>query len=672
MLINEIFEQILEKKEKYYVWSIYLDKYNTLDRSEDIDIFKIILYIMDLKYDYNSKKLLDLEQQETLDKIYNISLTRDNIDKLISFDYTCLPVEITAKLNLFLWEYIKNSLAFAEKAIKEYYILYEKNFDIDEWVDCFDYLKVVVKLCRRIGESNEIASEYLDKCFNSLLSINGEDRLYLSLSIIELLIEVKYKKLNDITSILDKIIKISEDEKDIWKVESAYRVKCELLKHLKLNAQIKDVKLDLAKFYEKLLDFEDDNLIHQNMDVLNKLIKIYKNDGARSKSDFERIKKIIVNEQKKIIKTMGHFTHEVDLSEQRKYFIYVTQNLNMLQCLIFLMDNSIFYNIRKLREEMIEEVHSCPFAYLIHNSFYDTDGRCIYKIPGINFENEEIVNQHLYRFLRRYEGLLGDTGLKWILEYIKSNFEFDLKNIDFIAINNLLIPSSRQDTVAFAIYLGLTGRIYESLQILVIQMEECFRNLAKMLGGVPYVFDDDGTSDVKTIGSLLEMEEIIDVVDEDIVFCFKGLLNEKAGSNFRNQIAHGILDRYDAERGDGIYLFCAIMKFLMYFSKKTVDVFVDNRDYIQRINDEFNNDDMMLLSYLVEFSEENQKIIYKFLDFENLNGEADSIQKARRTAQGMLFEKINEYKRNNIEIPAPTILEVVPNKREIISVVVKK
>lgn len=672
MLINEIFEQILEKKEKNYVWSIYLDKYNTLDRSEDIDIFKMILYIMDLKYDYNSKKLLDLEQQETLDKIYNISLTRDNIDKLISFDYTCLPVEITAKLNLFLWGYRKNSLAFAEKAIKEYYILYEKNFNIDEWVDCFDYFKVVVKLCKLIGENNETAAEYLDKCFSSLLSIDGEDSSFLSHRMIELFLSIKYSKVNELENLIEKIIRRSITINDFIRVEFAYSLKIEFLKQMKKSEEIKDCNLDLAQYYENMLRLDNDNCIFYNLDILCKLFKIYKQDGKRSKESFERTKKLILNEQSKVPSLMIEYQNKIDVTEYNKYILSVVQNLNLISCINFLIYRTRIFDIKKLNDDFQKSFHEYPASHLFDSKFFASDGRCVAELPAINLDHEKLKNNYLYDRLRMEEDLCGILELKNILNYIRLNFETSKIDFSFIVDDNVLISDDRKDIINFALNLGFTGNLYAALQILVLQFEECFRNLVKIKGGTPYTFSDNGVSEAKHLSPLLDMEEVKSAIGEDIVFALKGLLCEETGSNFRNKIAHGLFERMEAESGCGLYLFCLILKILVGFSNNALMKYIENIGELKEYVSRFNRKEVERVSYIVEFLKDSMKVRYKFLDFDDLKGEADSIQEARKKAQTKLLEKINEYKNDNVEIPAPTILEVVPNKREIISVVVKK
>ena len=202
-------------------------------------------------------------------------------------------------------------------------------------------------------------------------------------------------------------------------------------------------------------------------------------------------------------------------------------------------------------------------------------------------------------------------------------------------------------------------------------MENCFRNLVELLGGVPYIFDDDGSSDVKTIGSLLEMDEIKECIEEDIVFGFKEILNEKAGANIRNKIAHGLFTKNEAENGSGIFLFCIIIRFLTYFSKSGMDRMFENKEIISKSITVFEKSDMKVYLYIVQFekNDNNDKVEFKFLDFDDLAGQANNFQEARREAQKMLYSKVKEYNEKNMEIPVATNIDLEDEKTEIISVV---
>lgn len=318
----KIFKDFLNKQQKIYNWNAYLNRLDELESDNEKVIYKIILYIMNLKYDLDAKKLISLEQTDFLDKIYSIKFDNEATVKLLDFNFSKLPVEIKAKLNLFLWENSKKDIENAQKAIQEYYDLYQKYFNEDNWINCFNYFKIVIKLCNGIKD-NDIAVEYLEKCFNSLLHLNGEDSKFLSLRIIRLFLDIKYSKNKKLEPLIDKSVAAGYT----WKVENAYAVKIDYLKCFNKN-EVERTYINLAKYYEDILKLNDKEYIQQNIEILNKALKICKKYNANYKNEKEKIKRLLLDEAKKLPEVMHTTKYEIDMAYERKFCFYLTQMLN--------------------------------------------------------------------------------------------------------------------------------------------------------------------------------------------------------------------------------------------------------------------------------------------------------------------------------------------------------
>ena len=60
------------------------------------------------------------------------------------------------------------------------------------------------------------------------------------------------------------------------------------------------------------------------------------------------------------------------------------------------------------------------------------------------------------------------------------------------------------------------------------------------------------------------------------MFSFKSLLNEQAGANIRNNIAHGIMTETDSASGASLYFICAFIKFLAFYSQEFYRILASN------------------------------------------------------------------------------------------------
>lgn len=128
--------------------------------------------------------------------------------------------------------------------------------------------------------------------------------------------------------------------------------------------------------------------------------------------------------------------------------------------------------------------------------------------------------------------------------------------------DNPIIPDGRERIFQSGLYMFLNGDYYEALHILAPQVENLFRNIAREVGGLTVTLEKDGSSMEKVLSSILSLPELVDCYDNDILFTFRGLLNEQAGANIRNEIAHGIISEYACSIGVCLYFGVAVIKLL--------------------------------------------------------------------------------------------------------------
>jgi len=80
-----------------------------------------------------------------------------------------------------------------------------------------------------------------------------------------------------------------------------------------------------------------------------------------------------------------------------------------------------------------------------------------------------------------------------------------------------------------------------SSHLLAPQVENSIRYVLEQNDVDVSNLESDLTQPVKTLGPLLSMPETKNIFGEDGCFEFRGLLIEKTGYSFRNQIAHGFV-----------------------------------------------------------------------------------------------------------------------------------
>ena len=95
--------------------------------------------------------------------------------------------------------------------------------------------------------------------------------------------------------------------------------------------------------------------------------------------------------------------------------------------------------------------------------------------------------------------------------------------------------------------------------------------------------NDDMSEDTNLLTTIFNTPELNDCYDEDILFVFKGLLNEKSGVNIRNKIAHGIMDSDECNCGTVKYFFAATIKLLSLYSEECHQIYERLIEELKRV-----------------------------------------------------------------------------------------
>ena len=148
--------------------------------------------------------------------------------------------------------------------------------------------------------------------------------------------------------------------------------------------------------------------------------------------------------------------------------------------------------------------------------------------------------------------------------------------IEFLVNNNGIVPEGREKIFQKGIGSFLRGEYYEAMHILAPQMENLFRNIANEVGGLTSKLSNDGSSQEKVLSSVFTIPELVDAYENDILFAFRGLLNEQAGANIRNRIAHGMIEEAECSSGEFLYFGAAVIKILSFTARACYKLIVES------------------------------------------------------------------------------------------------
>lgn len=297
-------------------------------------------------------------------------------------------------------------------------------------------------------------------------------------------------------------------------------------------------------------------------------IMIYRNNGEVHKAEVAH--KRLVEIQKEIPKIMVPFSIELDIKGVIDNLKVNMEGLSFEECVMRLTQMLVFEKQEDIKKRVIEEFKDSPTSHLFGKSLINAQGQTVLALHPLDIHEPEkdpkLMELHMYQNALEKQKIIGDIWAKNALSMIRDKFAIDKSMVEFLVNDNPIIPNGRERIFQSGIYMFLNGDYYEALHILAPQVENLFRNIAREVGGVTVTLEKDGSSMEKVLSSILSLPELVDCYDNDILFTFRGLLNEQAGANIRNEIAHGIINEYACSTGVCLYFGVAVIKLLSLIS----------------------------------------------------------------------------------------------------------
>ena len=242
------------------------------------------------------------------------------------------------------------------------------------------------------------------------------------------------------------------------------------------------------------------------------------------------------------------------------------KGLSFEECVIRLTQMFVFEKQEDIKKSVIEEFKDNPISHLFGKSLINAQGQTVLALHPLDIHDPEkdpkLMELHMYQNALEKQKVAGDIWVKNALIIIRDKFVIDKSMVEFLVKDNPIIPDGRERIFQSGLYMFLNGDYYEALHILAPQVENLFRNIAREVGGLTVTLEKDGSSMEKVLSSILSLPELVDCYDNDILFTFRGLLNEQAGANIRNEIAHGIISEYACSTGVCLYFGVAVIKLL--------------------------------------------------------------------------------------------------------------
>ncbi|MDE6414991.1 MAG: DUF4209 domain-containing protein [Anaeroplasmataceae bacterium] len=281
-------------------------------------------------------------------------------------------------------------------------------------------------------------------------------------------------------------------------------------------------------------------------------------------SEFKKLRDKLENSQKSIKDCMVVTTDKLDFS---KYNEKVADKLNSLseEYYIELLINAGFEPYKQRQIEQVEkEMEVAVLAPFISSATANDHGKTISKLRSVNSaktkkEKNEIMLEYAFDSVKMLSMINGQL-IRNLINMIKEKCPKISDYIDDVVFKSYIVPDSRKQIVIKGLKLGLEFDLESALNILIPQMENCIRELAGFCGESKYRMNDDYIESVNGLDYLLKENNILaQSIDEDIYFGLCSIFESEFGLNYRNQLAHGLIENFNKYSDLYVWWFCLFL-----------------------------------------------------------------------------------------------------------------
>lgn len=476
-------------------------------------------------------------------------------DEQLDFLTTIAPEisdpELQARVTDILWVRRRN-YRMAQLAIPAYLQSATTLESPDHWTYCVDRIERALRLARKIKYQDAAVVAHIEAV---LARYNGEDPLWLSAKLMELLQEYRLGEPAKYGVIAEKAAKLAESAQDWQRARTLWNIKAVWHRMEKDYSKELSASMSAAETYVKEAESAlkrtppsyllASSFLQQAVQAFRS-IRGTKEETVDAKARAEQVHKRLLQYQEKTREEMITTSQGMDISkfveEARNY----VRDKNFQEALFALALLGTPTDISRLRQQVQQQARDFVMSHLFPVVMINEMGKVVaHQLGSVLSDNpEEAEAATRFEMCRNaiyYHNIHAQAYIDPARYQINLEHGVRINDILSIVSHSPFIPPEREYLFAKGLYAGLTGDFFTSTHILIPQIENSIRYLLWQRGIITSGLDDSGIQNEHNLNSTLYRPEIASIFDENTLFDLKCLLVEHSGSNLRNRMAHGLI-----------------------------------------------------------------------------------------------------------------------------------
>lgn len=442
----------------------------------------------------------------------------------------------------------------------------------ENWPSCAERIERATRIAVFLGAKNKSFSSAFAHIEAVLDKYDGQDPLFLSARMMELLLEFDQGDPAKYIVLAEKLATRAESERNWHKARTYWGIKAGWHQRQNDSEGRRNALINAAETYvgevESALKRSAPSYLVASTH-LQSAIEAHRRIGG-NKARVDELHKVLLQYQAQSVKELKPISVKLEVTEEIKQAI--EQAVESVKGKDFhgaLFDLALMLRLPKveyLKQQAIKSATDHPLQHLFSAMSLDRQGKVIgRKPPTLSTDPEEIeaaTRSEMFRQAEFHETI----DVQWTLEPVRQQIviEHPCRLKDFLPIvsNNPFVPEGREDLYAQGLQAGLKGDLPIAMHLLIPQFEHSVRYVLAQRGVITSGFDQEGIQEEYNLNKILYLPILKETFGDDTIFHLQRLLVEPLGANLRNRMAHGLMSYNDFYSLQCVYLWWLILKLL--------------------------------------------------------------------------------------------------------------
>jgi hypothetical protein len=482
-----------------------------------------------------------------------------------------------ARLADYVW-LARSDHTYARRAVDEYVKLAKEHENDESWMATADYYDRALRLSARLGRG-PLFQQVVGAVDELLRRLNGEDPRFLSVKLMEALIETRAG--GDATTyaaLAEKGARRAEEEaaqgdrskynvaRQRWIVAAEWhRLRHDDVAENAARAAFGETYIQEGELVATSAspDFGVAATMYgHGIGALRRL----QNQKERVSSLLARYKEL----QRRGVSEMKPIGGKVDLTECVAAARKRVASLSLDDAIVALADILPIPSVDALRKDVLESAKTFISDQLFPTIMVNDEGAPLAGFGPLDPDADEAnhaLKSRMFKDLRQGRVVTVFGFIEPARDQIVHEHVITAQPFLRLASLSEFIPRSRESIWAFGLQAGMMGDFLTATHVLVPQVEHSIRILLVRSGKVPVAWTKQGYEELPDLNAVLRDPQTTKILGEDLVFALTAVFVNRFGGNLRNDLAHGLLETSAFYGETAVYAWWLLLKCVVAFGR---------------------------------------------------------------------------------------------------------